>query len=84
VTNWENGKFRVDDIVWALGVVREKMPLVGGDMCGAWSKQQYATLPQKIAGWFDHPTERRDLGTRGPINDLARQRIWPALTGTGE
>lgn len=79
-TNWENGRFTVEDIVWALGVLHDKMKVIGGDLCGAWSEQRYATFFQKVAGWWDHPAEKRDLPSRLPVNEIARQRIWQALT----
>ncbi len=84
VTNWENGRFTVDDIVWALGVLHDKMKVIGGDLCGAWSEQRYATFFQKVAGWWDHPAEKRDLQSRLPANEIARQRIWHALTDSGK
>jgi len=81
VTNWESGQFTTDDLVWALGVLREKMAVIGGDLCGAWSTQRYATFFQKVAGWFDHPGEKSGLQTRRPVNEVTRRRIWQALTG---
>jgi len=83
VTNWENGRFTCDDLVWALRTLREKVEVIGGDLCGGWSRPAYATSFQKLAGWFDHPAspppDREQLLAR---NLTTLQRLWPALTGT--
>ena len=81
-TNWENGLFTVEDIVWALGEIRSQGKIIGGDLCGAYSRPSYARWGQRIAAAFDHPrlngvTERdarkRNLPALGPI--------WKALVG---
>jgi len=82
-TNWENGRFTCNDLLWALHTLREKVGVIGGDICGGWSRPRYATKFQKLAGWFDHPevTEpgRKDLLSS---NLVTLERLWPALTGT--
>lgn len=79
-TNWESGRFTRDDLVWALRTLREKAHVIGGDLCGAWSRPRYATTFQRLAGWFDHPSV-----TPPTRNDLRNRRVfeqlWPALTG---
>jgi arginase family enzyme len=81
-TNWENGRFTCDDLVWALRTLREKSEIIGGDLCGAWSQPSYQTTFQRLAGWFDHPATlpptREDLLVR---NLHAFERLWPVLTG---
>ncbi len=37
VTNWENGRFTVEDVAWAITRLGESNRIVGGDICGAWS-----------------------------------------------
>jgi hypothetical protein len=82
VTNWENGRFILDDLVWTLGVLREKTCIIGGDLCGAWSLPRYATRFQSLAGWFDHPaTAPIDRETRIHRNRTAFETLWPALIG---
>ena len=81
-TNWENGRFVAEDLVWALGRVREKARIIGGDLCGAWSKPRYGSGFQTLAGWCDHPR----VPAPDPIKAAARHRkiieiLWPALTG---
>ncbi len=83
ITNWENGRFTVDNLLWALGALREKVGIIGGDICGSWSKPAYQTRFQKLAGWFDHPAThepmRQDLLS---ANLVTLRRLWPALTGS--
>jgi arginase family enzyme len=82
VTNWENGRFTSDDLVWALNTLRERTEIIGGDLCGTWSQPHYQTPFQKMAGWFDHPAitppSLEDLMVR---NFQSLQHLWPALTG---
>ena len=80
-TNWENGRFEIDDLVWALGEVRAHAQVIGGDMCGAWSAPAYETAFQKLAGWWDHPkTEWPDSAAgAGQTN----RNIWPSLVCPG-
>jgi arginase family enzyme len=82
-TNWENGRFTCDDLVWALRTLREKVEVIGGDLCGGWSRPVYQTAFQKLAGWFDHPAlpppNREQLLAR---NLVTLERLWPALTGS--
>jgi len=82
VTNWESGRFTCDDLVWALKTLREKVEIIGGDLCGAWSRPSYQTTFQRLAGWFDHPSvkvpSREDLLAR---NHRVFEQLWPALIG---
>lgn len=83
ITNWENGRFTCDNLIWALGKLRERVAIIGGDLCGGWSRPVYQTPFQKLAGWFDHPAlhapERQDLISS---NLVTLERLWPALTGS--
>ena len=83
VTNWEPGRFTVDDLVWALGTLRATMDVIGGDLCGAWSTPAFAGPFQRFASWWDHPKKMPDVAPRHAINEAALARLWPALTGRG-
>jgi hypothetical protein len=54
-TNWENGLFAVEDVVWAVGMLRERATVIGSDCCGAWSEAVYARAGQRFVGRWDHP-----------------------------
>ncbi len=82
ITNWENGRFTCADIIWALRGLRQRAQVIGGDLCGAWSRPLYATRFQKLAGWFDHPPQhepgRQDLLSS---NLPTLEKLWPVLVG---
>lgn len=83
VTNWEQGMFTPNDLAYALNELRaHDVEIIGGDVCGAWSRPTYARRWQKFASAFDHPRlpEVKEHEAR-EINLWSLQTIWPALTG---
>jgi arginase family enzyme len=82
-TNWENGCFSCEDLIWALAALREKARVIGGDLCGVWSDPQYQTSFQRLAGWFDHPRVPPSIQQDRTSRHLeVWQKLWPALTGS--
>lgn len=80
VTNWESGRFSVADLVWAVGQLRPKNRIVGGDICGAYSAPRYARWKQKFAAEMDHPRLARPASEEASrINHAALATLWPAL-----
>ncbi|MGI8891302.1 MAG: hypothetical protein ACR2G0_11045, partial [Chthoniobacterales bacterium] len=82
-TNWENGRFAVEDLVWALTLLGEGNRIAAGDICGAWSAPFYARRKQRFASEMDHPK----LPPQDPVivrqkNDATLQRLLPALLHT--
>ena len=80
VTNWENGRFTVEDLEWALGKLRTYSPIIGGDICGAHSEPRYARWKQKFASNWDRP--RLNLPNADEIrktNFASLERLWPVL-----
>ncbi len=55
VTNWENGRFRAEDVAWALDELSRHATIVAGDLCGARSDAAYARRTQRFASETDHP-----------------------------
>jgi arginase family enzyme len=82
VTNWESGRFHLDDVAWALTQLRAAgSQIVAGDICGAFSPPVYARAKQRFAAGMDHPKLLApDLATTREINSRALRALWPALT----
>ena len=80
-TNWENGLFVAEDVAWAIGQIRQRAKLIGGDVCGAYSPPRYDGVFRRFAGWWDHPRlETPPLEEARRINAAALAAIWPAMT----
>ena len=82
LTNWENGRFTVSELEWALGKLRAHASIIGGDICGAFSQPHYARWKQKFASEWDHPKLPHPPGEKvRRINLAAIETLWPALQG---
>jgi hypothetical protein len=80
VTNWENGRFCIVDLAWALATLRKACPIVAGDVCGAFSEPQYARWKQRFASEFDHPELPRPSSDEiRRINFGTLAKVWPML-----
>ena len=80
LTNWENGKFTVADLEWALEKLRAHARIVGGDICGAYSEPKYARWKQEFASNWDHPKlELPNADQIRKTNFATLERLWPAL-----
>jgi hypothetical protein len=83
VTDWEQGLFTADDLVWAIAQIRLGSLVVGGDICGAHSPASYARWTQRRTAQIDHPKKLPpDLMFASERNRKAVERIWPALIGS--
>lgn len=80
VTNWENGRFTVADLEWALARLHEHARIIAGDICGGFSPPRYARWKQRFAGDWDHPKiSAPDLETVRQTNFATLKRLWPLL-----
>ena len=82
VTNWESGRFTLEDVAWALTQLRtSKGKIVGGDICGAFSPPVYARRKQRFVAGIDHPKlPVVDMEMARKINLNAFEALWPILT----
>ena len=80
VTNWESGRFTVEDVAWALELVGRGNRIVRGDICGAWSPPLYARRKQRFAAEMDHPK----LPPRDPavVRQTNLRALSPAPAGS--
>ena len=83
VTNWENGRFTVDDLDWALGKLRKFSRIIGADICGAYSPPEYARWKQSFAAEFDRPKfAPPNLAQARATNLATLGKLWPLLAGS--
>jgi hypothetical protein len=81
VTNWENGRFTLDDVAWAVTQLRANAKIVAGDICGAYSPPKYARAKQRFAAGMDHPKlPPVDLNEARAVNLQAFNTLWPLLS----
>jgi hypothetical protein len=81
-TNWENGRFTIVDLMWALEQLRDSCCIVAGDVCGGFSAPVYARWKQKFASEWDHPKLRHpSIEQIRRINQATIEMLWPALQG---
>lgn len=81
VTNWESGRFTVEDVCWAIDLLANNCRIVAGDICGAWSSPHYARRKQRFASEMDHP--RINLPGADEIrgrNENALRQLLPVLS----
>jgi arginase family enzyme len=80
VTNWESGRFKVNDLEWALRNLRACCRIVGGDICGAYSPPHYARWKQRFAAEFDRPKlAQPNLERARELNLATLEKLWPLL-----
>ena len=79
-TNWEQGLFKAADIRWAIEGLAANARIIGGDLCGAYSEQNYAAFMQRLSAKMDHPKKTVNLADAATQNARARETIWNALT----
>ena len=80
-TNWESGRFTLEDLTWAL----RRLRIGAGDICGAWSAPVYARRRQRFASEMDHPKlPLRALEEIQRTNLAALAELLPALTQRDE
>ena len=83
VTNWESGRFTVADLEWALRKLRGFAPIIGGDICGAYSPPKYARWKQGFAAEFDRPKLAPPNLKKARATNLATlKKLWPLLAGS--
>jgi hypothetical protein len=80
ITNWENGRFTLDDLEWALRLLRNESEIIAGDICGAYSPPVYARAKQRFAAGVDHPKLQLPSAPEiERINHSALAKLWPLL-----
>jgi len=82
ITNWESGRFNVEEVSWAIGKLREACVIVGADICGAYSEPHYARRKQRFAAEMDHPLiEVGNVAEARATNAATVAALLPVLAG---
>ena len=55
LTNWEEGKFSLDELLAMLKIIKENCEIIGMDICGDYSKPKFANKFKSLVSFFDHP-----------------------------
>lgn len=55
LTNWEEGKFSLDELLFLLKLIKENLDIVGLDISGDYSPVSVKGVVKKIASYLDHP-----------------------------
>jgi hypothetical protein len=83
ISDWEQGLFATEDLVWALAQIRRGALVVGGDICGAHSSASYARWTQRRTALIDHPRKPAiDSALALQCNKQTVESIFPALVGS--
>jgi arginase family enzyme len=71
LTNWEEGHFSLDELLLLLGLIREKLEIVGLDITGDYSPPCFTGKIKAIFSRLDHPGDYSAKGkTQETINTI--------------
>jgi hypothetical protein len=82
VTNWESGLFTIEQLTSLITQLRHAASIIGGDICGGYSRPTFERLLQRLAHKWDHPKLSMP---NGPLiadrNARAMGTLWRSLAG---
>ncbi|MBI4725186.1 MAG: arginase, partial [Rhodomicrobium sp.] len=85
VTNWDQGKLRLDDVTGMIRKLASHHKIIGADVTGDYSPVHYAggVWPQ-VKKWgetsIDHPRVRKDAASIAATNEAANLRLLDTFT----
>lgn len=83
LTNWEEGKFSLDELLLLLKLIKENLDIVGLDISGDYSPVSVKGVIKKIASYLDHPKKIKAATLPEPIvtsiNEETNLKILEAL-----
>ena len=56
LTNWEEGRFELDELMLFLRLINKHLNIVGLDITGEHSPLRLSGIVKKVCSWYDHPT----------------------------
>jgi len=85
LTNWEEGRFTLDELLQLLKVIKEKMEIVGLDITGEYSEPVVSGSFKSLCSRLDHPAGYTAQGKNSEIiadiNEQTNLRILELLLG---
>lgn len=79
VTNWDQGRMRVDDVLTAVRAIAVHRRVIGADICGDYSTPRYKDVFRSLLSWMDHPDLIIPSESALAINDQTNARIVSTL-----
>lgn len=71
ITNWEEGKLCLEELLLMLSAIKENLNIVGLDICGDYSDISLKGPFKKIASYWDHPKDKKSTRISGEMtNDI--------------
>jgi arginase family enzyme len=85
LTNWEEGRLTLDELLAMLKLVREKTDIAGMDIVGDYSLPRVRGAIKKVVSYFDHPRRVRaqelPLSQVNSLNEATNLRILEVAQG---
>lgn len=73
-TNWEEGNFQLEDLLTMLGIIKERLDIIGLDISGDYSDVRVCGKIKNIISQFDHPGDYSAKGVDAAlINSVNEQ-----------
>ncbi|MGA2774882.1 MAG: hypothetical protein ABSE81_02325 [Candidatus Omnitrophota bacterium] len=83
LTNWEEGKFSLDELLVMLKIIKDNCEIIGMDICGDYSKPSFANKFKAVISRLDHPrniaAEKLPESMVTSINETTNLRILEVL-----
>lgn len=84
LTNWEEGKMPLDELLLLLGLIKDNLDIIGLDIVGDYSEIRLEGLIKNIASYFDHPRNLKTPETQKDIitsvNENTNLKLLELLT----
>ena len=83
LTNWEEGKLSLDELLAMFKIIKDNCEIIGMDICGDYSKVNFANKFKALISRFDHPrnvaAEKLPESTVTSINETTNLKILETL-----
>lgn len=87
LTNWEEGRLALDDLLHVLKLIRENLDIVGVDITGDYSRPRVKGLVRSFISRIDHPAHIKAEGLAEPevtaVNEETNLKILKLLMPQG-